>query len=88
MRRNRSNNCSCYTFRSVYVCALCVRALVRACVHLSGFVLAITSTFMHGFQKHLAQFFSEKFHESTRSCDHLLYKLPSKWLFNSFTIVS
>ena len=31
---------------------------VRACVHPSGFVRAITSTFMHGFQNNYAQLFS------------------------------
>ena len=36
----------------VGVCMLCV------CMHPSGFVQAVTSTFMHGFQNNLAQLFS------------------------------
>ena len=48
---------SCYKFCSVYVSTL-VRACVLGFVHLSGFVLAITSTFMHGFQNNLAQLLS------------------------------
>ena len=40
----------CYNFSSVYVRALRVRP--------SGFVRAITSTFMHEFQNNLAQLFS------------------------------
>ena len=41
---------SCYNFSSVYMHALCM--------HLSGFVQAITSTFINGFQNNLAQVFS------------------------------
>ena len=38
----------CYNFSSVYVYALCVHASAE-------FVLAITYTFVHGFQNNLAQ---------------------------------
>ena len=48
---------SCYNLCSVYV-RVCMRALVCACVRASGFVRAITSTFMQGFQNNLAQLLS------------------------------
>ena len=34
----------------MYDCSVYVPALVHACVPVSGFVWAITSTFMHGFE--------------------------------------
>ena len=49
---------SWYNFNSVYAHALCVACawLVRACIVCpSGFLRAITCTFMHGFQNNLAQ---------------------------------
>ena len=39
---------------TIFVRCMCM----RVCMHLSGFVWALTSTFMHGFQNNLAHLFS------------------------------
>ena len=44
---------------TIFVCvSACVSACVRPSVRSSGFALAITSTFMHGFQNNLTQLLS------------------------------